>query len=300
MVISAVCFLTSVFSLIFVSYKVVKRNRAIRIMIQEQHEYDEDKLKKLRRDTNVVLIQCSCYVLALSLTVAACIIPTQVTVDSNSGHYILVVVALLPLQGFFDCLIFIGGKVVALKNSEKDLTILGALLRLFCHRTEDPIFLSNISVVLEELRNAENESPFMFDVENRMRREGVIIRENVVENDNDHDVSSVNVSQVSNGSNRSIDLVSLEVSNKDQSLGGFQSKTSHNDLSLGDFNLDDDLIANNVAPVSSTNISQTVNINNGSARRIELESSGMSYSDQSFGGFKSDDDFSSEISTSEN
>ena len=131
-----------------------------------------------------------------------CIIPRHLSGERNDSYY-LAVVTLLPLQGFFDFLIFVGSKVVILRSVEPGLTIFGALNKLFCHRTFDPILLSHLSFVRQDLDNRD---------------------------DDDRDVELEDVfGDIFNPDESSRDVPSIELSvqeDQNQSLGGFEDQIS--------------------------------------------------------------------------
>ena len=163
-------------------------------------EYDA-KLKKLRRETHIVLVQSFSYLMALTATLVTSIIPRHLSGERIDSYY-LAVVTLLPLQGFFDFLIFVGSKVVILRSVEPGLTIFGALNKVFCHRTFDPILLSHLSFVRQDLDNRD---------------------------DDDRDVELEDEFGIFNPDESSRDVPSIELSvqeDRNQSLGGFEDQIS--------------------------------------------------------------------------
>jgi hypothetical protein len=120
-------------------------------------------------NTVVVLVQAILYVAAFLMSVS----PSFIRVISNEygapqhvlKNIFLTTLLFLPLQGFFNCLIFILHKVYNYRRVNKSATIRHVLWLLFFHSAHEPCFISRISI----LREQEEDDSFVDD-ENRKKK----------------------------------------------------------------------------------------------------------------------------------
>jgi len=147
-------FITITFSLGMVIWKVVLMDRMMmkisKLSDEHNHRGVELMLEK-HRNTKAVLIQAFSYIVALLLGVippllllTGAIKVTQVKTSIVFGHLTLV---LFPLQGFFNCLIFVCFKVYNYHRIQPDISSCQIIGILFCTSSHEPCVISRISIV---------------------------------------------------------------------------------------------------------------------------------------------------------
>eukprot|EP00557_Chaetoceros_sp_GSL56_P002141 CAMPEP_0176500154 /NCGR_PEP_ID=MMETSP0200_2-20121128/13362_1 /TAXON_ID=947934 /ORGANISM="Chaetoceros sp., Strain GSL56" /LENGTH=214 /DNA_ID=CAMNT_0017898727 /DNA_START=663 /DNA_END=1307 /DNA_ORIENTATION=+ len=122
----------------------------------------EDLLEK-HINTKAVLIQAILYVAAFLI----CVIPPFIRYFAEQGknasenvslHLLEVTLFLLPLQGFFNFVIFISYKVYNYRRMNRGESITQVLRLLFFTSTHEPCFISRISIVRHNEDERVNEN----------------------------------------------------------------------------------------------------------------------------------------------
>jgi len=129
----------------FSQSEVVRRSRNF-------ENIDSDPLRMLRQThwvaNKVVAIQALVYVLAVLVTL---FFPFSRMVGRLHNETLEILQLIFqPLQGLFNCLIFVSFKVFNIRAMNPGTSIASAIYQLFFKSTADPIFISRIAVVIDE------------------------------------------------------------------------------------------------------------------------------------------------------
>jgi hypothetical protein len=122
---------------------------------------DMTKVLEKHRNTKVVVLQASSYIASFLLGV---IPPLSVGyMDTSRKDQIeianlfeKITLVFLPLQGFFNFVIFVSSKVYNYHRICHDMSICQIIALLFCTSAHDPCFISRISVVMKSENDGEN------------------------------------------------------------------------------------------------------------------------------------------------
>jgi hypothetical protein len=108
------------------------------------------KILEKHRNTKAVLVQAISYISGFLLGFIPPLIMSSGLVKSGDRVTIIftkLFIFFLPLQGFFNCIIFIAHKVYNYRRVNSDVSICGVFVLLFRSSSHDPFFISRISVV---------------------------------------------------------------------------------------------------------------------------------------------------------
>jgi hypothetical protein len=146
-----------VLPLALVIYKVIQTDRIVDQISKVYNGRGNEDLKKVlekHRNTKAVLIQASSYVAAFLFGSIPPFIMSLGIIDSETerGNAASVIfpklfIFFFPLQGFFNCIIFITHKVYNYQRVHRDVSICRVLAILFFTSVHDPYFISRISFV---------------------------------------------------------------------------------------------------------------------------------------------------------
>jgi hypothetical protein len=163
-----------VFCIIFISLGMViwKVLQTDRVMVHISRMYCKrgysDMAKVLEKHTNTkaAVIQASCYILAFLLGVLPPLLLSVGAVD-NSGSsdesiktadiFEKLTLVFLPLQGFFNFIIFLSHKVYNYRRVRRDVSIGQVIAMLFSTSAHDPCFISRISIVMKNEDDRAND-----------------------------------------------------------------------------------------------------------------------------------------------
>jgi hypothetical protein len=163
------------FSLGMVIWKVIQTDRIIE---QISKLYDNRGLRDMskvllekHRNTKAVVVQASLYITAFLLgaipPLSVGFIDTIRTGQIETANLLeKITLVFLPLQGFFNFIIFISFKVYNYRRVRHDVSICQVVVLLFCASTHEPCFISRISVV-----NNEYDSTNAVEDEDEVRRQ---------------------------------------------------------------------------------------------------------------------------------
>jgi hypothetical protein len=115
------------------------------------------KVLQKHRNTKAVIIQAFSYISAFLLGVMPPLLLSVGAIDNsgNSGETSMKIsdslekisLVFLPLQGFFNFIIFLSFKVYNHRRTNRDVSISRILGLLFCTTSHEPFFISRISIV---------------------------------------------------------------------------------------------------------------------------------------------------------
>jgi hypothetical protein len=186
-VISVFAFITV--SLVLVVVKVIQTDRVIlqiSKLYRDRGHPEMEKVLKRHKNTKVVIIQAFSYIAAFLLGVLPPLLLTVGAIDNNGGptgqgladSSEKLFLILLPLQGFFNFVIFVSFKVYNYRRVHRDVSTCRVLNLLFCSSAHEPFFISRISVVKrdeDEAAAAVNAIVEFVDEEDLAKQEGKIV-----------------------------------------------------------------------------------------------------------------------------
>jgi len=152
--------------LFLVCRKVYKQNKMLALYEERADNSDFVRVLNSRnRTTKIVMVQSLAYIVALFTTLFFPVIMLiNPSGEETKGKQLIVRKFHLifePLQGFFNLLIFVGSKIVTLRNTHPDMSVCDALAVLFSWRkqrfTDDIIVITGINFVQGEDGNMEPE-----------------------------------------------------------------------------------------------------------------------------------------------
>jgi hypothetical protein len=167
-------FILIFFSLGMVIWKVIQTDRLIsRLANMCRDRGNGNMLKVLEKHTNTkaVVIQAISYIFAFLLGVVPPLLLSVGAVDTSGSSeesiktadiFEKLTLVFLPLQGFFNFIIFVSFKVYNYRRVRRDVSISRVIAILFCSSAHDPCFISRISVVM---KNEEYGDDFAEDVQ---------------------------------------------------------------------------------------------------------------------------------------
>lgn len=161
--------MTFVFILIFLSLTIViwKVIQTDRLMVELSKLYSERGYEEMQqvmnkqRNIKAVLFQAVSYIVAFllgaipPLLLAQRAVTTTTTVGNNSsqdgtnagGLLERLTLVFLPLQGFFNFIIFVSHKVYNYRQVHPDTSVCRVMNLLFCTSSHDPFFISRMFIV---------------------------------------------------------------------------------------------------------------------------------------------------------
>jgi hypothetical protein len=151
-------------SFLWIIWKVNQTDRDMKRITKNYRVYGfrevENVLEKHNNITKIVVIQAFFYVAAILLTV----FPPLLLMIGGSGFKEKALVnlektslVLLPLQGFYNFVIFLSHKVYNYRRVHAEKSVWHVLALLFCTSTCDPCFISRISLVKQYADEEEQE-----------------------------------------------------------------------------------------------------------------------------------------------
>jgi hypothetical protein len=155
--------------LVLVIYKVIQTDRLLdRIskVYRKHGNVEMNKVLEKHHNTKAVLIQASSYVSAFLVGAIPPFIISLGAIDSNTqrGRMVIALLSklfifLVPLQGFFNFIIFLAHKVYNYRHHKHhaDVSVCRVLAILFCSSAHDPFFISRISFVKQYEAEKEEE-----------------------------------------------------------------------------------------------------------------------------------------------
>jgi hypothetical protein len=168
--------MTFVFILIFfpltmVIWKVIQTDRIMTEIskLYKERGYEEmQQVLSKQRNTKAVLLQAVSYIVAFLLGAIPPLLLAQRAVttvgksqDDNTGLLERLTLVFLPLQGFFNFIIFVSHKVYNYRQVHHDTSVCRVMNLLFCTSSHDPFFISRMFIVKnnEEDEFAKNFAP---------------------------------------------------------------------------------------------------------------------------------------------
>lgn len=115
-----------------------------------------DQLKESHTNTKILVVQMLGYILALLITISTA---TARVADLNGPSYVIIIQGILmPLQGFFNAIIFISHKVYNYHRVHPDVKIRIIISKLFSGCANDDLLFSRISAITinEDEQNRAN------------------------------------------------------------------------------------------------------------------------------------------------
>ena len=122
----------------------------------------------IHSETKIILIHSLCYFLAMLITD---ILPRMRGIHPRLGEEVWIdklYYFFLPLQGFFNFLIFVGSKIAWFRMVQPDLTVVKALNQMFCNPKPDPVVMTSLDIV-ENDRQKEAERIRMIELREAQR-----------------------------------------------------------------------------------------------------------------------------------
>jgi hypothetical protein len=117
---------------------------------------DLSKVLEKHRNTKAVVIQAFSYITAFLLGVIPPLLLSVGAVDTSGNSQVettnileKLTLIFLPLQGFFNFIIFVSFKVYNYRRVREDVSICRVIALLFSTSTHDPCFISRISIVMK-------------------------------------------------------------------------------------------------------------------------------------------------------
>lgn len=162
-------------SLVLVLWKSVQADKlysrlpTLYARLPRQHRREIRTVITNHHTSKAVLIQALCYIAAFLLGLLAPVLRITGAVNAHGAteeefnslvKYDKFQLVFLPLQGFFNFLIFISHKVYNYRRINRDVSIFSVLRLLFCSSAHEPCFISRIAIVgahadVETTRNVE-------------------------------------------------------------------------------------------------------------------------------------------------
>ena len=122
----------------------------------------------IHSETKIIFIHSLCYFLAMLITD---ILPRMRGIHPRLGGEVWIdklYYFFLPLQGFFNFLIFVGSKILWFRMVQPDLTVVKALNQMFCNPKPDPVVMTSLDMV-EKDRQKEAERIRMIELREAQR-----------------------------------------------------------------------------------------------------------------------------------
>jgi len=163
--------------LVLVIYKIIQTDRILD-QIPKVYENggngDLNHVIEKHRSTKAALIQAISYIVSFLLGFIPPFIISLGMIDSKTEQGKIATVILsklyiffIPLQGFFNCIIFISHKVYNYRRVHNEESICSILGKLFCTSVHDPYFISRISIVKQH--EAEEEEEYIQEMIQEMK-----------------------------------------------------------------------------------------------------------------------------------
>jgi hypothetical protein len=140
-----------------VIWKVIQTDRMINYLskfYRDRGREDMTKVLEKHRNSKAVLVQACSYITAFLLGVTPPLLLSVGAVDTSGKTQVTTVdqfekitLIFLPLQGFFNFIIFVSFKVYNYRRVHPDVSIGRVIKLLFCTFSHEPLFISRISFV---------------------------------------------------------------------------------------------------------------------------------------------------------
>jgi hypothetical protein len=177
-----------VFILVSLALVVIKVIQTDRLMLQISKLYGDcgctemEAVLKRHRHTKVVTIQAFSYITAFLVGVLPPLLLSVGAIE-NSGQqrdgladsFEKLFLILLPLQGFFNFVIFVSHKVYNYHRVHRNVSICRILQLLFCSSAHEPFFISRISVVKRYHEEEASVNAIEFMDQELMKKENIVI-----------------------------------------------------------------------------------------------------------------------------
>lgn len=163
-------------SLALVIWKVIQTDRMIAQVTRLCRDRGNGNMLRVlekHRNTKAVVAQAMSYILAFLLGVVPPFLLSIGAVDTSgqsdesikfADNFEKLTLVFLPLQGFFNFVIFVSFKIYNYRRVRPDVGIGRVITLLFCTSAHDPCFISRISVVMKNERDGDD---FVEEVEVR-------------------------------------------------------------------------------------------------------------------------------------
>jgi Predicted membrane protein len=159
-VFSAVMISLVILLLLFVIKKVIETDRMLRKLSDQLQQKNQDvteiqQVQNFQRNSKAAIVQASAYMLTVLLSNVPVFLLSSGAIAvlgsererKIADNFEQMVVLLLPLQGFFNCIIFVSHKVYNYRRVHQNVSICKVLGLLLCTSAHDPTFISRISIV---------------------------------------------------------------------------------------------------------------------------------------------------------
>jgi len=173
-------------SLGLVSLKVIRTNHVllqISKLYRDRGHPEMEKVLQKHRNSKVVIIQAFSYIAAFVLGMMP---PALLSVgaihsggqdkDEAADVFEKMMLVLLPLQGFFNFVIFVAHKVYNYRRVHRDVSICHVLTLLFRSSAHEPYFISRISMV----KQYDEEGKDLEDKVIGYVEEAVVVKRNII------------------------------------------------------------------------------------------------------------------------
>jgi hypothetical protein len=170
------CLILSDFSIIFICllltvWKVISTERLLRDltvnMYRMNHGSNLARVLRRHRFTKSVALQALAYIIAFLASLLLPLLRAMNVVSGedesdiqweNIARIDRAILVLLPLQGFYNLIIFVSHKIINYRRTNSSVSICGVLRLLFLQSgTHEPVYISRISIVRKEHDHNDNE-----------------------------------------------------------------------------------------------------------------------------------------------
>ena len=131
----------------FILWKVVQTERRLhgpRQIVRQTRTLEIDRVERSHRNTKLLLYQALAYFLSYMVTLSPLFVRSLII---EPLWVIRLSFVLVPLQGFFNLLIFISHKVISYRRAHTDVSRCSVLVLLVKGSVEDPLLFSRISLL---------------------------------------------------------------------------------------------------------------------------------------------------------
>lgn len=199
-----------------------------RIWIVERNtiETSPEIVDELRHNVKVILIQASAYLGSYLISSSVVTVASMLQIE-KSREVILAHLFLFPLQGFFNCLIFIAHKVYSFVRLHDDHRHICEVVGLLFVGTSEPVILTRISLIQEDREAQQLEQTRIHNLQANFNT--------VEENEDDADASKHSSLEADSRSGLKIYIGSIGGDDDDDD-GVSGERGDHHDLSGFDIN----------------------------------------------------------------
>jgi hypothetical protein len=146
--IAGVWFGVVIISFVLIIYRVLSTEiylaRMNKTVIRRSALVERQEIKDVHKNTKVVTIQALAYLVSFCLSIGLLLIRALI---NEPDWLIYLSITLMPLQGFFNLLIFLGHKVYNFRRVNADISRWDTIKILFRGAHEEPVIFSRISLV---------------------------------------------------------------------------------------------------------------------------------------------------------